>query len=205
MGVNPYVAGKRAANLAAAWAPTGAKFALIRSRPDDKEESERACGFRDALRYRRSEPTSAERPVWEIVELTLEPRDCLHAAEELRFALASHADVACVVFAGDSRLAATSASGALGRIATGKIIVFGESPEILDALRRGQVDAAIGVDPCVLGQLVASTATSWHNRTGLALPAPGIGRVSVPVRVMRADDLGEFCPELKAAYPLRNA
>jgi ribose transport system substrate-binding protein len=200
VGVNPYVVGKRAAHLAAAWAPTGAKLALIRSRPDDEEESDRVCGFRDALRYwRPSEPSSAEQPPLEIVELTPQPRGRRHVAEALRLALESHADVACHVFVGDGRVAAACASGAVGRIATGRIIVFGESPEILDALGRGHVDAAIGVDPYDVGHLVASMATCWRHRTGLALPAPGLGRVSLPIRVMRADDIEDFYPELKRA------
>jgi ABC-type sugar transport system substrate-binding protein len=199
LGVNPYVAGKRAANLAASWAPTGAKFVLIRTRRDDDQESERACGFRDVLRYWSSEQSGAERPASQIVELTLDPRNHLDLADALRNAVAPHTDAACFVFLGDGRLAAASACDAVGRIAAGKIIVFGESHEILNALRRGHIDAAIGIDPYDAGFWVASTATRWRHRTGLDLPAPGLGRVSLPVRVLRADDLEQVSSELFTA------
>jgi ABC-type sugar transport system substrate-binding protein len=200
VGVNPYVAGKRAAHLAAAWTPTDGALALIRSRPDDEQESERLCGFRDALRYwRHFDSPSAERPTWKIIELTLDARDPRRLAEALRLSLASPASPACLVFVGDGRLAAVSAAGASGRVVAGRIIVFGESPEILDALRRGHVDAAIGVDPYDVGRVVASMAMCWRNQTGLALPAPGLGRVSLPVRAFRAHDVVDFYPERQAA------
>jgi ABC-type sugar transport system substrate-binding protein len=184
IGMSAYTAGKRAADAAVEVLPPAGIILVCRSAHEDHDEAERTQGLLEQLTWiattRGLSPT-----LYSPKQIAMDPA----GVEELKRILSS-TDPLVAVACTDNPMPLLDDLRSLRSRPASKLIVFGETPEIVQAIRTGDVYATIAFDPRDVGAAAVQCAAVFCRLGPLDQPRSGAGRINVPPRVVRRESLG---------------
>jgi ribose transport system substrate-binding protein len=172
--------------------PHGGDVVVLAADLDQPEVAERIEGFKSTIRVRAAQGDAAESRLRIVAYLT-DGDDPTQRLQNILRVLNDHPRLACIadMSSRPSELAVEALAGAQ-RAGDVKVVTFDESDEALDAIKRGEVYAAITRDAYQIGYQSVCSVLDLTRRSPLEQPAAGQGRVNVRCRVVRQDNVGEF-------------
>jgi ABC-type sugar transport system substrate-binding protein len=183
IGTSAYTAGKRAADTAVEVLPPAGIILVCLSAHEDHDEAERTQGLLEQLTW-TAKTRGLSPTLYNPKQIAMNPA----GVEELKRMLSSADPLVAVACTDNPIPLLDNLRGMESRPAT-KLIVFGDAPEIVQAIRTGVVYATIALDPRDVGAAAVQCEAAFCRLGSLDQPRPGAGRINVPPRVVRRKTL----------------
>lgn len=192
-GLRNYAAARTYALAVRQALPDGGEALVLAADLDRSDVADRINGLTLVLAHDEFANELSSSTTVVVVESLADGGDPARCAENIRQALVDHPRLACIVDMTPRSCATMVQSlAAAGRAGDIKLFALDQSDETLDAIERGEVHAAIVRDPYQCGFQAVRGLLAFSRYSSLELPVPGHGSISVPARIVRQGNVGEF-------------
>jgi ribose transport system substrate-binding protein len=199
IGTSNFSAGGACARLVSEALPEGGKVAVLLANLTKENLLDRKSGFQDRLTRLADDTEQPDAdPRFTIVGFYEDGGSDEKCNQNIRDALAKHADLACFVGLnarhGPVLLRVLGEMNQLGKI---KLVTFDAADETLDGIEAGNIYATIAQDPYNFGFEAVRTLSDLCHGHGTELPIVGKGSNYVGAEAIRQTNLPKFRALLK--------
>jgi ribose transport system substrate-binding protein len=185
IGTDNTAAGVEAGKLIKGAIPGGGKIVLFVGSLDAQNAKERLAGIKQALAGSNVE----------ILDVRTDETDTVRAQKNAEDTLVKTPDVACLVglwnYNGPAILNAVRGAGLAGKV---KIVCFDENDETLEGVAAGDIYGTVVQQPYEFGKQAITRMAKYLAGDKQALAD---GKIIVPTRSIKKDDVAEFQATLK--------
>lgn len=200
IGTSNFSAGRVCARLVNEALPQGGKVAVLLANLTKDNVRDRRGGFDERIAdYADDVEAGATGPKFVVVEYLVDNGSAQKCAENIRDALAKHADLACFVGMnaahGPVLVKTIGDAGKLGQIT---LITFDVEDETLDGIEAGHIYATVAQDPYNFGYESVKLLASLSRGDETRLPIVGKGSLSISAEPITKDNLAAFRQRLRS-------
>jgi ribose transport system substrate-binding protein len=185
IGTDNFAAGQEAGKLIKEALPNGGKIMVFVGSMDAQNAKDRFGGIKKEL----------EGSNVQIIDVRTDETDTIRAQKNAEDTLVKYPDVACLVglwnYNGPAILNAVRGAGQAGKV---KIVCFDENAETLDGVASGDIYGTVVQQPYEFGKQAITRMTKYLGGDKSALSG---GKIIIPTRSIKKDDVGEFQANLK--------
>lgn len=186
LGTDNVAAGEQAGAMIREALPQGGKIMVFVGKRDAQNARDRFAGIEKALQGSNVQ----------VLDIRTDDTDTVRAKNNVKDALVNHPDLAGLVglwnYNGPAILNAVKDAGLQGKV---KIVCFDEEEETLTGVADGHIHATVVQQPFEFGRQSISTMAAYLGGQKDVYPADG--RLIVPTRVIKKDDVAAFSERMK--------
>jgi ribose transport system substrate-binding protein len=187
LGTDNVAAGVQAGEMVKEAIPQGGKIMVFVGKRDAQNARERFAGIQKALAGSNVQ----------IVDIRTDDTDTVRAKSNVKDALVNNPDLACLVglwnYNGPAIANAVKDAGVQGKV---KIVCFDEEEETLTGVAEGLIHATVVQQPFEFGKQSIRAMAAYLGGDKAVFPSDG--RLIIPTKVIKKDNVAEFSARLKA-------
>jgi ribose transport system substrate-binding protein len=185
IGTDNVAAGHQAGELIKEAIPQGGKIMIFVGKMDAQNAKERFQGIKEALAGSNVE----------IIDVRTDDTDQARAQQNAADTLVKYPDIACLVglwnYNGPAIANAVKAAGKSGQV---KIVCFDENQETLDGVASGLIFGTVVQQPYEFGKQAITRMATYLGGDKSQLAD---GKIIIPTRVIKKDEVADFEAQLK--------
>lgn len=200
IGTSNFSAGRTCARLVNEALPKGGKVAVLLANLTKDNLRDRKGGFDERIAdYADDVEPGQSAPKFVVVDYLIDNGNTQKCVQNIRDALAKHADLACFVGMnaahGPVLLKTLKEAGKIGQI---KLITFDVEDETLHGIEQGHIFATVAQDPYQFGYETVKTLAAMSRGDETGVPIVGRGSLSVSAEPIYQKNLSDFRTRLKS-------